>query len=273
MSTPSTHSFPGKNLLAGKVAVIYGASGGIGSMVAKTFAREGAKVFLVGRRTEPLDALAMEVSKAGGSASVSRVDALDSKAVEEHLQKVVAEAGRLDISFNLIGTNVGIGTPLVKLTDEKFTAVAFDKVRSYFITMTAAARIMERQGSGVILGLTAPNARLPRVNMGGFSVCGAAIEALCRQLALEAGPNGVRVVCLRSGGTPDNPVIHEVFTYLAKQKGVTFEELARSEGEITALKRLPLTTEVANAAALIASDYASTITATVVNASSGELVD
>ena len=185
----------------------------------------------------------------------------------------MAEAGRLDVSFNLIGTNVGIGTPLVKLTDEKFTAVAFDKVRSYFITMTAAARIMEKQGSGVILGLTAPNARLPRVNMGGFSVCGAAIEALCRQLALEAGPSGVRVVCLRTSGTPDNPIIHEVMAYLAKQKGVTFEEFTRSEAEVTALKRLPLTTEVANAAALIASDYASTITATVVNASSGELVD
>ncbi len=273
MSTPSAHPSSGKNLLAGKVAVIYGAGGGVGSMVAKTFAREGAKVFLVGRRSEPLDAVTREISRAGGSASASLVDALDSKAVEAHLQKVVAESGRLDVSFNLIGTNVGIGNPLVKLSDEKFTAAAFDKVRSYFITMTAAARIMEKQGSGVILGLTAPNARLPRVNMGGFSVCGAAIEALCRQLALEAGPNGVRVVCLRTGGTPDNPVIHDVFAYLAKQKGVTFEEFARSEGEITALKRLPLTTEVANAAALIASDYASTITATVVNASSGELVD
>jgi NAD(P)-dependent dehydrogenase (short-subunit alcohol dehydrogenase family) len=273
MSFPSAHALPGKRLLEGKVAVIYGASGGIGSSVAKTFAREGAKVFIVGRRLEPLDALAREISKAGGWATVSQVDALDSKAVEEHLKKVVAEAGKVDISFNLIGTNVGIGTLLVKLTDEKFTTVAFSKVRSYFITMTAAARIMEKQGSGVILGLTAPNARLPRANMGGFSVCGAAIEALCRQLALEAGPNGVRVVCLRSGGTPDNPVIHEVMEYLAKQKGVTFEEMVRSEGEITALKRLPLTTEVANAAALIASDYASTITATVVNASSGELVD
>ena len=273
MSTPSAASFSGKSLLTDKVAVIYGASGGVGSSVAKAFAREGAKVFLVGRTPEPLDALAMEISKAGGRASASRVDALDSKAVEEHLQKVVAEAGRLDVSFNLIGTNVGIGTPLVKLTDEKFTAVAFDKVRSYFITMTAAARIMEKQGSGVILGLTAPNARLPRVNMGGFSVCGAAIEALCRQLALEAGPSGVRVVCLRTSGTPDNPIIHEVMAYLAKQKGVTFEEFTRSEAEVTALKRLPLTTEVANAAALIASDYASTITATVVNASSGELVD
>jgi len=273
MSTPSSHSLTGKGLLKGKVAVIYGASGGVGSSVAKAFAREGARVYLVGRRSAPLDALAGEISKTGGSASVSRVDALDAKAVEAHLQKVLEEAGRLDVSFNLIGTNVGIGTPLVKLTDDKFTSVAFDKVRSYFITMTAAARIMEKQGSGVILGLTAPNARLPRVNMGGFSVCGAAIEALCRQLALEAGPKGVRVVCLRSGGTPDNPIIHEVFEYLAKQKGVSFDEFARSEGEITALKRLPLTTEVANAAALIASDYASTITATVVNASSGELVD
>jgi NAD(P)-dependent dehydrogenase (short-subunit alcohol dehydrogenase family) len=273
MQNPSAHIIPGRKLLEGKVAVIYGAGGGIGAAVARTFAREGARVYLAARRSDPLEAVATEIKKAGGFAAVSTLDALDSRAVTGHLQEIVAKEGRLDISFNLIGTNVGIGTLLVKLTPDKFAEVAFSKVKSYFITMTEAARIMESQGGGVILGLTAPNARLPRVNMGGFSVSGAAIEALCRQLALEAGPKGVRVVCLRSGGTPDNPVIREVMEYLAKKEGVTFEELARREAEVTALKRMPFATEVANAATLIASDYASSITATVVNASSGELVD
>jgi 3-oxoacyl-[acyl-carrier protein] reductase len=273
MSVTTSHQIQGLKLLDGKVAVVYGAAGGVGSAVAKAFAREGATVFLAGRTENSLKRIAGEISSSGGVADVSRVDALSPEAVESHLNKVVAKAGKLDISFNLIGTNVAMGSKLTDLSDQRFADAAFNRVRSYFITMTAAARIMEKQGNGVILGLTAPNARLPRPNMGGFSVQGAAIEALCRQLAFEVGPGGVRVVCIRTGGTPDNPVLQEVFTHFAKIRGTTFEAVADSEAQVTALKRAPLTPEVANAAVLIASNYASAITATTVNASNGELVD
>src|SRR5438445_12588779 len=124
-------------------------------------------------------------------ADVSKVDALSSEAVESHLNRVVAKAGKLDISFNLIGTTVAMGSKLTDLSDQRFAEAAFEKVGSYFITMTAAARIMEKQGNGVILGLTAPNGRLPRPNVGGFAVGGEAIEALCRQLAVEVKAKGV----------------------------------------------------------------------------------
>lgn len=245
----------------------------MGSAVAKAFAREGAIVYLGGRTAATLQSVADAISKAGGSAVVSVVDAQNAKAVEDQLREIVAKAGRLDISFNLIESAGGIGRSLTSLNEEQFTLTAFARTRSYFITMTAAARVMEKQGNGVILGLTAPNARLPRANQGGFSIEGAAIEALCRQLALESGPKGVRVVCLRTGGTPDNPIIHQVFDRLAKQRGISFEEFAMEEARITALKRPPMLADVANAAVIIASDYASGITATVANASCGELVD
>ena len=207
MSVTTPHQIHGLKLLDGKAAVIYGAAGGVGTAVAKAFAREGAVVFLTGRTENSLKRIADDISSTGGVADVSKVDSLSSEAVESHLKRVVAKAGKLDISFNLIGTSVAMGSKLTDLSDQRFAEAAFQKVRSYFITMTAAARIMEKQGNGVILGLTAPNARLPRPNMGGFAVGGAAIEALCRQLAFEVGPKGVRVVCLRTGGTPDNPVL------------------------------------------------------------------
>jgi len=273
MSVTTAHQIHGLKLLDGKVAVIYGASGGVGTAVAKTFAREGATGFLAGRTENSLNPIAKEMEKTGGAADVSKVDALSPESVEDHLHKVITKAGKLDISFNLIGTSVAIGSRLTELSEQRFADAAFQKVRSYFITMTAAARIMEKQGNGVIVGLTAPNARLPRPNMGGFAVGGAAIEALCRQLAFEVGPKGVRVVCLRTGGTPDNPVLQAVFTHLAKLRGTTFQAIADSEAQSTALKRAPLLPDVANAAVLIASDYASAITATTVNASCGELVD
>jgi 3-oxoacyl-[acyl-carrier protein] reductase len=273
MSVTTSHQIQGLNLLKGKVAVIYGAGGGVGTAVAKAFAREGATVFLAGRTESSLKTIAHEITSSGGNADASKVDALSSESVETHLGEILDKAGRLDVSFNLIGTRVEIGSKLTELTDQRFADAAFKKVRSYFITMTAAARIMEKQGSGVILGLTAPNARLPRPNMGGFAVGGAAIEALCRQLAFEVGPRGVRVVCLRTGGTPDNPVLQQVFTHLAKLRGTTFQSIVDSEAQITALKRAPMLQDVAGAAVLVASDYASAITATTVNASCGELVD
>jgi NAD(P)-dependent dehydrogenase (short-subunit alcohol dehydrogenase family) len=260
-------------LLDGKMAVIYGAAGVIGTSVAKTFAKEGADVILTGRTLNTLESLAGEISKAGGFAEVAQVDALDSKSVGDHLQKLVGSKGKLDISFNLIGTSVGMGSRLTELSEEKFMTAAFSRVRSYFLTSTLAARIMQKQGKGVILGLTTPNSRLPQPNMGGFSIGGAAIEALCRQLALEVGPQGVRVVCLRAGGTSDSPVLQEVYSIVAKARGTTKEAVEKLEAERTALKRSALNVEVANAAVLMASDYASAITATTVNASCGELVD
>lgn len=273
MSVTTSHQIQGLKLLEGKVAVIYGAAGGVGTAVAKAFAREGASVFLTGRTENSLNPIAQEILGTGGVVDVSKVDALSPESVEAHLQRAVTKAGKLDISFNLIGTSVAMGTRLTELSDQRFMDAAFNKVRSCFITMTAAARIMEKQSHGVILGLTAPNARLPRPNMGGFAIGGAAIEALCRQLALEVGPRGVRVVCLRTGGTPDNPVLQEVFTRLAKLRGTSFQAVADAEAQNTALKRAPLLLDVAKAAVLIASDYASAITATTINASCGELVD
>jgi 3-oxoacyl-[acyl-carrier protein] reductase len=260
-------------LLKGKNAIIYGAAGGVGSAVAKTFSREGARVFLVGRTLTTLEKVASDISNSGGEAEVAKVDSLSPKSVEEHLQKVLLKAGKLDVSFNLISADVGMGNMLVQMTEEQFTRVAFATVRANFVTATAAARQMEKQGSGVILCITAANARIPRVQTGGFSVAGAAIEALSRQLALEIGPKGVRVICIRTGGTPDNPVLDEVFTELARVSGTTKDEVEKSLAQDTALKRLPLLKEVANTAALLASDYASAITATAVDASCGEIVD
>jgi 3-oxoacyl-[acyl-carrier protein] reductase len=87
------------------------------------------------------------------------------------------------------------------------------------------------------------------------------------------GPSGVRVLWLRTGATPENPVLQEVYKRLAEVRGTTKEAVERAEAEHTALKRSPRIAEVANAAVLVASDYASAITATPVNASCGELVD
>jgi NADP-dependent 3-hydroxy acid dehydrogenase YdfG len=82
-----------KLLLENKTAVIYAAGGAIGGAVARAFAREGARLFLTGRNVAKVDAVAKEIVAAGGVAETAQVDALDEKAVEEHLNTVVERAG------------------------------------------------------------------------------------------------------------------------------------------------------------------------------------
>src|SRR5688500_6963426 len=85
-------------LLENKTAVIYAAGGTIGGAVARAFAREGARLFLTGRNAAKVDAVAKEIAAAGGAAETAQVDALDEKAVEEHLNAVLERAGGVDVS-------------------------------------------------------------------------------------------------------------------------------------------------------------------------------
>jgi NADP-dependent 3-hydroxy acid dehydrogenase YdfG len=89
-------------LLENKNAIIYGAGGSIGGGVARTFAQEGATVFLAGRTHKTLDQVAEDITAAGGRAEVAVVDALDEQSVDEHARAVVAQAGTIDVSLNLI---------------------------------------------------------------------------------------------------------------------------------------------------------------------------
>lgn len=89
-------------LLEDKNAVIYGAGGSIGGAAARAFAREGAKVHLAGRTLESLEEVAGQIRSAGGVAETAQVDAIDEQAVDQHADGVVASAGGIDGSFNLI---------------------------------------------------------------------------------------------------------------------------------------------------------------------------
>jgi 3-oxoacyl-[acyl-carrier protein] reductase len=123
----------------------------IGGAVARAFGREGARVFLAGRTLATLHAVADDIRSAGGTAETAEVDALDEKAVDEHADGIAAEAGSIDISFNLITHPANHGTPLAEMEVEDFMSPIVTAVRSTFLTSRAAARHMIRQGSGVIL--------------------------------------------------------------------------------------------------------------------------
>jgi NAD(P)-dependent dehydrogenase (short-subunit alcohol dehydrogenase family) len=173
-------------MLKDKVAVIYGAGGGIGGAVARAFAREGARVFLTGRSSAPVEALAGDVGAAGGSAAAAEVD--------EHLQSVIDTAGRVDISFNAVGipdTKI-VGVPLVELDLEQFSLPIMAYTTSYFLTARLAARHMLPRKSGVIMTVTALLSRTGTPLVGGYGPAQAAKEALTRDLSAELAPHGIR---------------------------------------------------------------------------------
>jgi NAD(P)-dependent dehydrogenase (short-subunit alcohol dehydrogenase family) len=261
-------------LLEDKTAVIYAAGGAIGGAVARAFAREGARVHLTGRDVAKVDAVADEIAAAGGVAETAQVDALDEKAVEEHLNTVVERAGGVDISLNAIGPGpTPHRMPLTELAGDAFVRPIAFYTSSNFITATAAARHMSGQGRGVIVTLTAVPGRMPARLLGGSAPAWAAVEAFSRSLALEVGPAGIRVVCLRSHAIPETPLIKENFATAAPAAGVTPAEFQGMLEQGTLLKRLPTLAEVADTAAFVASDGAGAMTATVVNLSAGSITD
>jgi NAD(P)-dependent dehydrogenase (short-subunit alcohol dehydrogenase family) len=216
-------------LLEDKTAVVYGAGGAIGGAVARSFAREGSRLFLTGPNVAKVDAVAQEIVAAGGLAETAQVDALDEKAVDGHLDTVVEKAGGVDISFNAIGPGPAPDrTPLTELTGDAFARPIAFYTSSNFITATAAARHMSGRGSGVILTLTAVPGRLPARLIGGTAPAWAAVEAFSRSLALEVGPAGIRVVCLRSHAIPETPLIEANFASAGPAAGVTPQSFRQS---------------------------------------------
>jgi NAD(P)-dependent dehydrogenase (short-subunit alcohol dehydrogenase family) len=261
-------------LLEDKTAVIYAAGGAIGGAVARAFAREGARLFLTGRNAAKVDAVAEEIVAAGGVAETAQVDALDQQAVEEHLDTVVERVGGVDVSFNAIGPGpTPERLPLTELGADAFARPIAFYTSSNFITATAAARRMSGRGSGVILALTAVPGRMPTRLIGGAAPAWAAVEAFSRSLALEVGPAGIRVVCLRSHAIPETPLIEANFATAGEAAGLTSAEFQAILEQGTLLKRLPTLAEFADTAAFVASDGAGAMTATVVNLSAGTITD
>jgi NAD(P)-dependent dehydrogenase (short-subunit alcohol dehydrogenase family) len=262
-------------ILENKIAVIYGAGGGIGGAVARAFAREGAKVFLTGHHRAGVEAVAKDIVSAGGFAEAAEVDALDEKAIDKHLESVVGKAGSIDISFNAVGIPdlKLLGVPAVELDVEQFMLPLQSYTKSYFLTARLAARRMVPTKSGVIMTVSALHSRVGLPFVGGYGPAQAAKEALTRHLSAELAPHGVRVVGLRPQAMLETRTIKNAFEPRAKATGMTWEQWQQLLASRTHGRRLMTLAEMANVAAFVASDRASGLTGTTVNLTMGSLDD
>jgi 3-oxoacyl-[acyl-carrier protein] reductase len=231
-------------LLDDKVAVIYGGGGS----------------FLAGRNKAKLDKVADEIRSNGGSAETAMVDALEEGAVDQYVDDVVKQAGRIDISFNVIGYG-DVQKSLLEISVEDFLQPITNAMRTQFLTTRAAARHMVPNGLGVILHFGGGGPQT-QPGLGGFKIALDAIEGLRRQWAVELGSHGIRVLTLKTGGIPET--IPD-----AKEREYIVANLLPA----TLLNRTATLADVGKVAAFVASDQARTITSTEVNISCGAIVD
>jgi 3-oxoacyl-[acyl-carrier protein] reductase len=259
-------------LLEDKVAIVYGA-GAIGGAVARAFSREGAVVHLADHHDPSAKKVATDLRDAGAKLETAKVNALDRDAVEAFVDSVVAKSGRVDVSFCAVSTHVAGGEQglrLSELTYEDFALPIIDYTKSQFLTANAAAKQMVKQGSGVILMVTAVPSHMPFPYTAGFGPAWAAVEALSRTLAAELGAYGVRTVYLHSAGSPDsgtesfarNETKRAEFT----KRKVEWDRLASTRN---LLGRWPTLEQVGDMAAFMASDRAGVTTGTGININGG----
>lgn len=264
------------SILKGKHAVVFGAGGSIGAAVAKEFAAEGAEVFLSGRTKSNVEAVTKQIARDGGRAHSQVIDALDDAAVNEYIDGIVKQVGSIDIVFNAVGplaSEYGNGKNAVDLAIEEYMVPLTTVVKSHFITARAAARHMLKQHSGVIIFLTGSPARGHVEGATAIGTAFGAIESLTENLAVEVGPAGVRVVCLRTTANTDSRTIQQTMDVLAGKMNVTEDQIIAMMASLNFLKVPASTSDTAKAAAFLASDRARMMTGTVVNSTAGAALD
>lgn len=251
-------------MLNKKNAVIYGASPSLGGAVAREMARAGARVFVTNHHLEVAEKVADQIRSEGGLAEAALVDATDEISIQSHLDGVIKKFGTIDISFNLIGIKVKQNIPLIEMKVNDFVLPVSDAMHTHFLTATAAGRLMSKQGSGVILSLTATPGGIGYPGVGGFGPVCCAVEAFSRNLACELGPSGVRVVNIRSGGSLDSRPFKEAIA-----SGVGVEAVFKKMKSDTMLKDMPSMSDIASTAVFLASDMARRITGVTIDVTAG----
>jgi 3-oxoacyl-[acyl-carrier protein] reductase len=261
-------------MLENKVALIYGGGGAIGGAVARAFAGAGARVYLAGRTRDRLEKVASDI---GDTAGVAEVDVLDERAVVQHADSVAADAGGIDIALNAVAFPFVHGTPVADLAVEDIVPPIEAFLRANVNTAQGVARHMTSRRSGTILTLSSGASQLVFAGNLTYGTITAAVEAMTQRLAVELGPSGVRVVCLRPHAISDGPAhgsfAGETFEPRAAAAGVSVDQwLTQWADDVTLLGRLPTLAQVADAAVFLASDRAATITGAVVDLTSGNAV-
>ena len=186
--------------LSGKIAVVTGASRGIGESIAKVLASHGAHVIVSSRKAEDCRKVADAIIAAGGSASVIPCHIGEPEQIDALFAEVTSRHGRLDILVNNAAANPYFG-PIVDTDAAAFQKTVDVNIRGYFFMCSNGARLMAKNGGGSIINVASINGVIPGALQGIYSITKAAVISMTKAFAKECAPDGVRVNALLPGAT------------------------------------------------------------------------
>ncbi len=242
-------------LIDGKVAIVTGASSGIGKAAATLFAAQGASVVLIARRRRPLDQLACYIEERGGRAIAIAGDVTEERTHQQAVAAAQSEFGGLHIAFNNAGL-VGAMKPLAEITPLEWSEALAVNLTAAFLGARTQIPAMLEQGAGALVftsSFVGNSVGLP--GMGAYAAAKAGLMGLVRGIAADYGAAGIRANALLPGGTAT-----EMAGDAAQREWAA---------DLHAMKRIAEPEEIAQAALFLASDMASFVSGSALWADGG----
>jgi len=244
--------------LGGKIALITGATSGIGLATAKVFAAEGAKVFITGRRQDVLDRAVAEI---GGDVTGIRADSASMADLDALFAQIKTEAGRIDVLYTAAGG--GSMLPLGQITKEQVDDTFDRNVKGVIFTVQKALPLMDKGGSIVLTGSTAGTEGTAAFSV--YSASKAAVRNLARSWALDLKDSGIRVNVVSPGATRTPGLVELAGEDEAAQQGLLDYLASRIP-----LGRVGEAEEIGKAVLFLASDDASFVNGAELFADGGQ---
>jgi NAD(P)-dependent dehydrogenase (short-subunit alcohol dehydrogenase family) len=246
--------------LSGKIALVTGASRGIGEGIARLLAAQGAHVIVSSRKLDACEGVAASIREAGGKAEAYACHIGEMAQIDKLFADLEAKHGRLDILVNNAATNPHFGH-ITETDVGAFQKTVDVNIRGYFFMSSAGAKLMAKNGGGSIVNVASVNGVTPGAQQGIYSITKAAVISMTKAFARECAPQKVRVNALLPGAT-DTKFASALF-----HNPVILEQ---------ALTRIPMhrvaePSEMAGAVLYLASDAASYTTGAALNVDGGYL--
>jgi NAD(P)-dependent dehydrogenase (short-subunit alcohol dehydrogenase family) len=253
--------------LEGKVAIVTGASRGIGQQLVRQFARSGAKVVFCARSADPLLALQEEMKREGLDVLGHAADAADPVAVTDLVGAALKRYGRVDVLVN----NVGISGPTRKIEDTalaEWNETLAGNLTSTFLCLQAVVPAMKKQGGGSVVNIGSVTGKRPLPFRIGYATAKMGVIGLTRTAAEELGAHGIRVNCICPGAV-EGERLDGVLAGQAQQRGTTPEQVREAFKSQSPLRALVAADDVARMALFLASDHSRHMTGQDINVSAG----
>jgi len=247
--------------LNGKVAIVTGASKGIGEAIAKGFSRAGARVVVSSRKLDGVESVARSIQDEGGEALAIQAHMGYPEQVASLVNDTVDKWGSVDVVVNNAGISPHFG-PLLTADEGQFEKILDVNLKGYFRLCKEVYPHMVTQGGGKIINISSVVGTRPGPGMGAYSISKAGINMLTMVLANELGQHNIQVNAIAPG------LIKTKFSSVLWRN----EELLRRQESITPLGRIGLPEDVVGAALFFASPASDWVTGTVMIVDGGSMV-